>query len=847
MSRRTPRSRRFARQPLAWAALQLVALAGNAFAQAGPQRVEVVGVTPLGGEGVPVGKTPANVQTIKAREIGEQGATNVADLLDDNIGSVTVSNAVGNPYQNDVNYRGFQATSMLGAPVGVSVYFDGVRMNEPFGSLVNWDLIPMNAVSRASLIPGSNPIFGLNTLGGAIALETKNGKDNPERSIGLTLGSFGRRAVTFEAGGSAGERADWFVAGNLDRQDGWREHSASEVRQLFGKLRWRADGERTLVQLSAALADNDLHGTQALPLDMMDTPRAAYTWPDNTANTTGVLSLNASRWLGERDKLVGNLFYRDARSRVGNSNAALDDGCFNADGTLAQTAGVARCADKAPGGTAVNAVTGANALALGYGRWTRSINTSQLDSTIRQRTGGTSLQWWNFDRLLGRDNTLTVGGSLDQSRITYGQQARLARLVDHAVVETPNMAYGFTADGLAPSATNLPAFTGSNLVSAVDLSSTTRNLSLYFTDKLDLTGRFSVTASGSWNLTRIDQTGRNAQYLNTDGGASWTDDVSGVSYVNPDYAAAWRYANSGTGTAANPVGSPAGAVAGPETNGLDGSHRYHRFNPAIGFTYDAGKALGLFGGYSEAMRAPTSIELSCADPNNPCALPTGFNGDPELKPVIARTVELGVRGELGGQLSWNAAVYDTRLKDDIQFIATSSTYGYFSNVGTTERRGLELGLQARWDSLRLSASYGRVDARYRSAFTTAAGADVSPGDRIPGIPRDSLKLRASWQATPDLRLGGTLVAVGRQYAHGNEDNRDPEGVVPGYALVNADLRWHVLPALELFAKVSNLFDRRYSTYGLSGGTSIYTLQTQTFFTPAPPRAFTLGLSWSLGG
>ena len=99
------------------------------------------------------------------------------------------------------------------------------------------------------------------------------------------------------------------------------------------------------------------------------------------------------------------------------------------------------------------------------------------------------------------------------------------------------------------------------------------------------------------------------------------------------------------------------------------------------------------------MRAPTSIELSCANPNSPCALPTGFNGDPDLKAVTARTFELGARGRLFGKVAWNAAVYDSRLRNDIQFIATSTTFGYFFNVGDTERRGVELGAQAQFGKL----------------------------------------------------------------------------------------------------------------------------------------------------
>ena len=135
------------------------------------------------------------MQALHAADIAAQNPGNLADLLNQNLGAVSVSNGTGNPYQNDVNYRGFQATSLLGAPVGLSVYLDGVRMNEPFGALVNWDLIPMNAVSSLHVLPGSNPMFGLNTLGGALVVNTQNGKDHPGTELTALGGAFGRRAL----------------------------------------------------------------------------------------------------------------------------------------------------------------------------------------------------------------------------------------------------------------------------------------------------------------------------------------------------------------------------------------------------------------------------------------------------------------------------------------------------------------------------------------------------------------------------------------------------------------------------------------------------------------------------
>ena len=241
---------------LAAAGLHSPALAEDRIIAVALPTAEVVGSTPIDSIGVPLSQFPANAQRISAKDIREQRSSNLADALNDNLGQVSVSNGSGNPYQNDVNYRGFQVSSLLGVPIGVSVYFDGVRMNEPFGSIVNWDLIPMNAMSSVNILPGSNPMFGLNTLGGALVVNTKNGKDYPGTSIDVLGGSFGRKAVSFETGGvDEAHNLDYFAAGNFDKQDGFRDHSGSEVKQLFGKARWRGNEGATQLELSAALAD----------------------------------------------------------------------------------------------------------------------------------------------------------------------------------------------------------------------------------------------------------------------------------------------------------------------------------------------------------------------------------------------------------------------------------------------------------------------------------------------------------------------------------------------------------------------------------------------------------------
>ena len=807
----------------------LQALATGALAQqeARLTTVEVVSTTPLDGLGVELNQIPANVLTLKADTVGQQSPTNLADLLNNNLGPVSVSGGTGNPYQNDVAYRGFQATSLLGAPVGLSVYFDGVRMNEPFGSIVNWDLIPTNAISSVHIEPGSNPLFGLNTLGGAVVTNTKNGADDPGTHLQAMGGSFQRRALSLESGWADAERhTDHFVALNLDRQDGYRNHSGSDVRQFFGKSRWHSDDRRTDLELSGALADTMLQGTQSLPMSMISNPKSAYTYPDHVANRMGLLNLKASHWADDNHFLTGNLYVRRSDSSSANSNAQLDDGCYDSSGNVtAQCTNITGGTGTAPNGVATNP--------LGLARYTGDINTSMVYSQTRQSTLGSSLQWSSLENWAGHDNNLTLGGTADLSYIRYGQSTVLGQLVDYQVLTTPNQRYWFPS-------TN--STSGSNMIDAVALSSNTRNLSLFASDKLSVNDRLTLSASGSYNIAVVNQRGQNSQYLNQDGGYSWTD--GGVSYYNPGYVGAQYYKGS-TLTTITPA-MVSGKTAGPEVGSLDGNHLYRRFNPSVGFNFNPSPTLGVFGHYSESMRAPTSIELSCADPARPCALPTGFNGDPDLKAVVARTLELGARGRLSPQVSWNAAAYTTRTRNDIQFLASSASTGYFANVGGTQRSGLDLGVQHTSSRMQLGAALGYVRATYQSSFTTAQGVDVAPGNRIPGIPDLTLKLRGAYRFSPQFNAGLNVVAANGQYAHGDEGNNNPTGKVPGYALTHLDLHYTFDNGLQLIGLVNNLFNRRYATYGVLG-TNVYTGADEQFRTPGAPRTIWVGLSYAFGG
>jgi outer membrane receptor protein involved in Fe transport len=263
------------------------------------------------------------------------------------------------------------------------VFQDGVRINEVFGDVVNWDLIPTAAIASVQVIPGSNPIFGLNTLGGALAIYTKNGTAFPGTRIETYGGSFGRGALTFETGG--GESSlDWYVNGNYLSDRGWREHSSSLVQQLFGKLGWQ-QGDTDLA-LSVSLADTHLDGTQALPVSMLAEPRQAYTWPDTAVNRLVFVNAQGTQLAGETAVLSANAYFRQLTSNGTNSNV---------NGTY-----VPEAADSPP---AFN-----------------------VASNVASRGWGAALQLALLPALAGRRNRLTLGAAADLGDTDFAQSEQPA-------------------------------------------------------------------------------------------------------------------------------------------------------------------------------------------------------------------------------------------------------------------------------------------------------------------------------------------------------------------------------------------------------------------------------------
>ncbi|CAE6804825.1 MULTISPECIES: TonB-dependent receptor [Burkholderiaceae] len=680
--------------------------------------VTVVGTAPLTGLGMPLTEVPAAVQVVSAKDIEAQHPNNITAYLEQNVTSVTLNSSQGNPYQPDVNYRGFTASPLLGTPQGLSVFQDGVRVNEPFGDVVNWDLLAQSAIERIEVMPGSNPLFGLNTLGGAIAITTKNGRDNPGGSVEVEGGSFARRSVVFTQGGQLGH-FDYFVTANDEADQGWADHNPSRVKQLFGKVGYT--DPRTTVELSLTAADNQLQGTQTIPRSFLDNPRQAYTYPDENQNRAIMLNLSGKHDFSDALQLSGDAYYRHYDNDNLSSNVNGDYGSID------------------PATGAIDTVPAQNA-----------------HSVISQDSYGFALQLSVTSKVAGMDNQLMAGVSGDFANTGFTQYTQDAQFTqDRQTVGTG----GFTLQ--------------------TDASTRNSNLGVFVTDTLSLTRTITLTASARYNHASVD-----------------IEDLSGMQPL------------------------------------LNGSHSFSRINPALGLTYNPVPWLTAYANYSEGMRTPTAIELACADPAAPCSLPNDFIADPALKPVVSRTFEAGARGTLSSAIHWSAAVFRTDLQDDIQFVSSngaSTSTGYFQNVGTTRRQGFEINARAQTGPLTVNAGYTYLRATYQSSFVEQSASNSSadgqgnitmhPGDRIPGIPENTLKLRLDYAATAKWNVGANILYRSSIFARGDENNLDSNGRIAGYAIVDLDTTYQVTKQLQLFAHVNNLFDKRYADFGILGQNS----------------------------
>ncbi|SFG89596.1 TonB-dependent receptor [Methylobacterium gossipiicola] len=740
----------------------------------GGPALQVPDTTRLRGGALPLNKIPSTVESVTAADLNFDRATfNAVETLARRVPGLNLSDSQGNNNRVDINYRGFQASPVTGVPQGLAVYQNGVRINEAFGDTVNLDLIPQVAINRIDVVTG-NPVFGLNALGGAINIQMKNGFNWQGTEITALGGSDARIAGSLQHGKMIGPWSIYFAGDGLNDR-GWRFQSPSTIGRVYGDVGYRTpDSEFHLI---GQLARTYFGAAAATPTDFTHVdPRAIFTYPQTTTTELGTIQLTGRVDISPTWDLSGNAYFRRFSQQYIDGNDSDFENCSRNSSFRGRLCFEDDGFTQAPGQSR-NAFTN-QFLMLGRGApngipFTAGVPYGTLDVTKTEATGyGGSLQAANRDRVFGFNNSFVVGGSIDVANYGYKSSSTLGVInPDLSVTTNPlTPAYG-TVPGLGTDFLRTAAALG---IAPSSVTGSNLYMGLYATDTIDLTDALSLTAGARLNFARIaseDQTG-----------------------FSPD---------------------------------VTGTHYFNKINPVAGLTYRFSPGLNLYGGYSESNRAPTPLELACANPLRPCLLPNSLVADPPLKQVEGRTYEVGFRGALpnfydGGLVNYKIGAFRTDLTNDILSLATpgNAARGYFVNVPGTRRQGVEVGLEYVSDWLSVYANYALIDATFRFNGTLSSpnnplsvdGAiNVVPGNKVPLIPDHQFKVGFDVEVLPRWRVGMAMQAFSSSYYRGDESNLNRK--LPAYYVLNLNTSYRVDKNLELFGYVTNLTNNRYTTFG----------------------------------
>jgi iron complex outermembrane receptor protein len=249
-----------------------------------------------------------------------------------------------------------------------------------------------------------------------------------------------------------------------------------------------------------------------------------------------------------------------------------------------------------------------------------------------------------------------------------------------------------------------------------------------------------------------------------------------------------------------------------------------------GATYKIMQGLAAYASYSEANRAPTPLEVACADPDRPCIIDSFLVADPPLRQVVSHTIESGLRGDfqyadlLPGSFTWSAGLYRTHNFNDILSVPSAIRgRGYFVNAGTTLRQGVEASLRYRDERLTAYVNYTLTDPTFRSTIILgapdnplaraidSASIQVTPGANLTLISRHRLKAGFDYFLTPQWKVGADVVYASGPFMRGDEINRF--GTLSPFALVNLRSSYQVTKNFEVYGLIENVANTRARRFG----------------------------------
>jgi len=728
-------------------------------------------------------KIPANVQTLSAADFDKTATPDLLTALSRDLPGVALSDQTGNDFLRDLNYRGFISSPVIGTPQGLAVYQNGVRINEVFGDVVNWDFIPENAIAHMTLIP-SNPVYGLNAIGGALSFEMKNGFTYQGVETELSGGTYGRIGSSVQAGGQDGNLSG-YIATDIVDDAGWRQDSPSQLRRLYADL--GARGDDTEFHVTFTGADNHFGAAAATPVQMLDQDWSSiYTVPQTTHNQLAFLTASASWKPSDTLTYQAVAYYRYFQQAHVDGNGTdaqvcpppLNPAylCFpNLDGTFSYLTTTT--------GQMVSATGALGSSVLG-----------EIDRTwTRTNSFGGSTQLASSADLFGHGNNFVVGLSVDRGLVQFAESSELGTINP----DTFPVVVG----------TGLFIDQPSGDVAPVGMGAQTLYTGLYTTDTLDVTPRLAVTAGGRFNVARITLTDE----LGTDPLLNGSHEYS---HFNPMIGATYKLTPNltlyGDYAIANRAPTPLElACSDPQRpclidNALVGDPNLQQ---VVTYTGEAGLR-----GRFDIARGELNWTLGA------------------YRAINTNDI-IDVASPLPGHESFQNA--GNTLRQGIEANASYkrgrwTAYANYTYVDATFRNYLTLSSP-------------------NNPFADVNGnISVVPGDHLTGIPDFRFKAGGEYQVTDSWKLGADLNVIGSQYLVGDESNQSPK--VPSSWVVNLHSSYQVSKQLELFGQVKNLFDRHYYVYGTFFDVNSFpylNLTDPRTFVPGMPFAAYLGVRATL--
>jgi iron complex outermembrane receptor protein len=696
-------------------------------------------------------KIPGNVQVLSAADLSREGSASLTTALNSNLSSVNINDDLDDPFQPDILYRGFEASPVLGTPQGLAVYQNGVRINEAFGDTVNWDLFPDIAIQQVELV-SSSPLYGLNALGGAIAVTMKNGFTYQGGDLEFSGGSYGQRAVTAQYGTNSGIFG-FYVAGRALDWNGWRQFSNDRMRDIFAVL--SAHTDTATLDFSYTRADNMMNGQGPSPVQELAVNRSlVFTGPQTNINTLNFFTLNGNLKLAKDVSVQGVLYYRDYNQAVSNGNTTDYEACTTTPGIMCQPDGVTPLGSTA--GTTIPDISNGGTLYIGE-------NDYEL---IHAWGRGGSLQLTDSQQITGHDSQFTAGVALDYASTNYFTGVQIG-LINSELLVLPSPYSVDTPE-------NSPGAIANGEPTPVSVDSINKNLGIYLTDTYNVLPEFAVTASGRYNIAHIDL----ADQLGTN-----LDGNNRFVHFNPAIGATYKVLPTVT-----LYGGWSQNTRTPTASEIECSNP---LTPCLLPTNLAGDPPNL----KQVISHTSELGLRGKLPDA-----TGPGSEIDWNLSVFRTLLeddiFGIATSVSQGFFQN--IGDTRRQGAEAGLNYRSTawlaYLNYSFVQAEFRSPL-------------------VVPSPSNPYQDALGdIQVEPGDRMPGIPEHRVKLGADYKIIPQWTVGATVNIVSSFYYVGDESNQ--LAPIPGYAVVNLHSTYRPVDHLEFFATINNLFNRKYATWGI---------------------------------